>query len=119
MKTKFSLVFNDRDDGTKVWAAECQGCGTLIVGERYPSVAVLKVKAGTEMSPVEFSHIVTQAATMWKRARENGTPLVIADDRMVVETAYDHGDLQRALEAHQASCPNRERGVPTMPIPGP
>jgi len=102
MKTKFGLVFSERDDGTKVWAAECQGCGELLVGERYPQVTVLRVESG--MPPSQFEQLKRIAAAAWDSARKNGHPVVIGDPRIEVEKTVDHGDLQRALEAHAEKC---------------
>lgn len=120
MKTKFSLVFSERDDGTKVWAAECQGCGELLVGERYPQVTVLRVSSG--MSTPQFEQLMRMAAATWDSARKSGHPVVIGDPRIEVEKTVDHGDLQRALETHADAClPRRELSRPeptSMPGPG-
>lgn len=106
MKTKFGLVFDDRDDGTKVWSAECQGCGALIVGERYPQVTVISLREGSPpMSPVQFDQFRQQARAAWEQTRKTGAPIVIADDRVVVASTHDSGDLQRALETHAGVCP--------------
>lgn len=117
MKTKFSLVFDDRDDGTKVWSAECQRCGGLVVGERYAQVTVLRVSP--EMPTSQFEQIKEMARGAWNHARETGFPVIIGDSRIEVDKTIDSGDLQRALEAHAAACPKRDlpRPEPTS-LPG-
>lgn len=105
MKTKFSLVFDVREDGTKVWVAECQGCGSLLVGERYPQVTLVKLaEHSPPVSSVQFDGIKQQVRVAWEQARRTGNPIVVADNRFVVESINDNGDLQRALEAHSESC---------------
>jgi hypothetical protein len=105
MKTKFGLVFNERDDGTKVWSAECQGCGTVLVGEWYPQVTVIGVKEGSSpLSAADFSSLIKQSSATWDRARKTGSPVILGDDRFEIKSTHDHGDLQRALEAHAEKC---------------
>jgi len=120
MKTKFGLLFAERDDGTKVWSAECQDCGTVLVGERYPQVTVLRVDKS--LPPAQFEQLKRMAAAAWENARKSGHPVVIGDPRVTVELTFDHGDLQRALEAHADGCAAKaglRRPDPTsMPGPG-
>jgi len=120
MKTKFGLLFAERDDGTKVWSAECQDCGTVLVGERYPQVTVLRVDKS--LPPAQFEQLKRMAADAWKRARETGSPVVVMGHTIEVDAVPDNGDMQRALEAHASGCPARrelQRPEPTsMPGPG-
>lgn len=122
MKTKFSLVFDVREDGTKVWAAECQRCGGMVVGELYPQVTLVKLAPGSPpLSPSQFDQLRQMLRRAWDEARRTGTPIVIADDRFVVESVNDHGDVQRALEAHAEKCGSSTRERPpatSMPGPG-
>lgn len=106
MRTKLSLVFDVREDGTKVWAAECQGCGSMIVGERNPPVTVISMTPDSlPLSPTEFSQVKDTARVAWENARKNGVPIFIGDSRFTVASVPDNGDMQRALEAHAESCP--------------
>lgn len=105
MKAEFRLLFDERDDGTKVWSAKCQGCGTALVGELYPPVTVVSLRPDSAplFEPVDSVRFMIKKA--WETARAAGTPIFIPDDRFVVSTVPDSGDLQRALEAHQGCCP--------------
>lgn len=105
MKTKFGLVLDVRDDGTKVWAAECQRCGAVIVGERCPPVTIIRARIGTDPIPAQhFDRIRKQVHDAWLAARKTGSPIVMVDDRFTISSTHDHGDLQRALEAHEDAC---------------
>ncbi len=104
MRSQFDLRFDDREDGTKVWAARCIDCDATLVGERYPQVSILRVNID-DMPPSQFDQLKKAADAAWKHARENGTPVIIGDHRIVIDKTVDHGDLQRALEAHAESCP--------------
>jgi hypothetical protein len=99
---RFDLKFDDRDDGTKVWAARCQDCDALLVGERYPQVTVVRVDES--VPPAQFEQLKRMAAAAWDNARKTGHPVVVGDHRIVVDKTVDHGDLQRALEAHADAC---------------
>jgi len=116
--TKFDLVFADRDDGTKVWSAKCHGCESVIVGERSPQVVVLRAEM---LTVFEFDRLKIMIREAWDAARKSGYPIAIPDPRIKLESVVDHGDLQRALEAHAGACPKRKppRPEPTsMPGPG-
>lgn len=105
MKMKFGLMFDARDDGTKVWAAECQKCGALLVEERYPQVTVVALVPGAEPIPLsQFTEVRQRIHHAWDQARRTGNPIVIMDDRFMIASTNDCGDLQRALEAHAESC---------------
>lgn len=106
MQSQFIITFDERDDGTKTWSATCSSCATSFVGERYPQVSILRVNTD-DMPSSHFEQLKKTAAAAWKQARENGTPVVIGDPRIVVDKTVDHGDLQRALEAHAEICPAR------------
>lgn len=104
MQSNFIITFDERDDGKKTWSATCSSCATSFVGERYPQVSILRVNSDN-MPPSQFDQLKRTAAAAWKQARENGTPVIIGDHRIVVDKTIDHGDLQRALEAHAENCP--------------
>lgn len=103
MQSQFIITFDERDDGTKTWSATCSSCATSFVGERYPQVTILRVNAD-DMSTSQFNQLGMAAAAAWKQARESGTPVIIGDPRIMVDKTIDHGDLQRALEAHAEIC---------------
>lgn len=103
MKTSFGLTFSERDDGVKVWSAECQGCGALLFGERVSQVTVVR----TAGHPGRFKELKEMAALAWDNAKRTGHPIVIGGPDIKVESVHDHGDLQRALEAHVEVCSGR------------
>lgn len=89
MRTTFDLAFDERDDGTHVWAATCRGCGATIVGERRAPVVVIR----------------TLDERAWEHVARTGQPIIIGDPRIEFTTVPDHDGVQRALEAHAAACP--------------
>lgn len=103
MKMSFGLVFNERDDGVKVWSAECQGCGVSLFGERVSQVTVVRA----DVHPVQFYQLKKMVALAWDDAKKTGHPIVINHPDIKVESVHDHGDLQRALEAHAEVCSGR------------
>lgn len=102
MKTRFGLVFDERDDGVKVWSAECQGCGTMIVGELSPQVVV--VQTAEPMPTAQFEQLKAVIGKAWDYAKRSGYPILNGVPGVKIESTIDHGDLQRALEAHAECC---------------
>jgi len=120
MRAGFDLVFDEREDKTKTWRARCRDCDAVLVGERNPPVAVLRVLS--DVPAAQFEQLKRMAADAWKRARETGSPVVVMGHTIEVDAVPDNGDMQRALEAHASGCPARrelQRPEPTsMPGPG-
>jgi hypothetical protein len=100
MKTSFGLTFNERDDGVKVWSAECQRCGKVIVGERNHPVTVVSVDG--HVSPVDFARLKEQLTRAWDRAQQDGRPII--HDKSVTIKTHDSGTMQQALDAHADTC---------------
>lgn len=101
MKFHFNVVFDTRDDGTRVWSAKCLHCDAVIVGEVSSDVPV--IQATENVPPSAIGTLNRQVKHAWLDAKKTGTPFVIPNPHFEVITLPDHG-LQRAIDAHIEAC---------------
>jgi len=100
MSRKFDLTLDERDDGTKVWSAECLKCGRIIVGERNQPVTVISVDDHIPES--QFSKLKEALSAAWDQAVASGRPII--HGKGVTFKTHDHGSMQRAIESHVGVC---------------
>jgi hypothetical protein len=100
--TKFYLVFDEREDGAKVWTARCGACDVQLVGERAREVTVLTVSK--DVPPSQFEAFKQRVRHAWDEARKTGHPIAISDSSVKITKVPDRDGLERALEAHAEIC---------------